>query len=343
MILVAGSRGNAGSTRAIIDGTGGRIGEIYLSVENSRWGSGRSYVYEVGFDGLAGQAAYAGQRGVSLSLAFNTVCLGRRKFTGDFMEDFRRLLREARASGIGAIILSDPFLMEAAKREMPGMAVIVSVFAEAASENRLLFYNHLGADRIIIPHELNRDLPMLERFARLSRAPLEVILNLGCSHYCPWADAHSTFTGHFCGDVREEVVGDCYTTLCNYRKLARPWEVLSQDWIRPEDVHRYEDIGISYFKIAGRATSTSWIIRTANAYLDRSWDGSLRELISPYYPFTDRMPGGKSPFAPIPNKALDGVMDRLYACGHRCGGCGVCREIFRQITGDLQQKRENTR
>ncbi len=329
MFLVVGSRGNYNSTKAIIDATDGKISEIYLSVENSRWGSGRNYVYEVDFQDISCQVGYARNFGVDISLAFNTVCFGLSKFSKEFLNDFLTLLEKAQEAGIRNIILSDPYLMEITKREAPSLRIIVSVFSEVDSELRLRFYNELGVHRIIIPHELNRNLEKLKRFVEISSCDLEVILNLGCSHYCARGDAHSMFTGHYTGNMRKRVIGDYYTSYCNRFKLNYPWKFLSQDWIRPENIYRYEEIGIKYFKVAGRATSTQWIIRTAKAYLKRSYEGNIFELISSYYPFTDRMPK-KSPFY-IPNKKIDEIIDHLYQCGHKCYKCNVCEDFYKAL------------
>ncbi len=342
MKLVAGSRGNCQSTRNIIDKTGGRISEIYISVDNTRWGSGRNYVHQVDFQEASRQVSYARRHNISLSLAFNTVCFGREKFREDFLQSFTDFLRMAESAGFSHIILSDPYLMEIVKDEFPGLGVIVSVFAEVDSENRLAFYNDLGVDRIIIPHELNRNLHRLEKFVKLSRCPLEVILNLGCTHYCARADAHSSFTGHYCGSIMQVVMGDYYTAYCNHRKLTRPWEFLCQDWIRPEDVYRYENIGIQYFKLAGRATSTRWIIRAARAYLDRCHHGNLLDLISSYYPITERACFQGGPLPPIPNKMLDKYMEELYNCSHQCDRCHRCRQIYEEITGVTAQQQALT-
>jgi collagenase-like PrtC family protease len=331
MKIVVGSRGNRKSTEAIIRGTKGRISEIYLSVENSKWGSGRNFVHDVDFREMARLSAETKKSGVRFSLAFNTVCFGREKFSKKFQDEFVEILSQAQQSGFSAIILSDPYLMEIAKNKAPDLSVIVSVFAEVDSESRLKFYNALGVDRIIIPHELNRELEKLAHFANISKCELEVIANLGCSHYCARGDSHSIFTGHYTGDIRKEIIGDCHTSFCNFYKLNFPWEILSQDWIRPEDLHRYENIGIKYLKIAGRATSTSWIIKVANAYIAQSYDGNLQDLITSYYPFTDKMQN-ENPLPPIPNKSLDLIMENLYSCGHKCSGCSFCKAQYESLS-----------
>jgi len=332
MKLVVGSRGNFNSTKAIIEGTEGRIAEVYLSVENTRFGSGRNFVHEVDIPEIARQVSFAGKYNVKISLAFNTVCFGKKKFCRSFQQDLRHLMRELESIGIDRIIVSDPYIMEIIMDEVPEVKIIVSVFSEVDSINRLEFYNRMGVDRIIIPHELNRNLGRLKEFVEKSLCDLEVILNLGCSHYCARADCHSMFTGHYTDAMRRKVFGDCYNAWCNKFKLDRPRDFLSQDWIRPEDVYRYEEIGIKYFKIAGRATSTTWVIRAANAFLDRKYSGNIFNLISTYYPFIDRMPGKKSPLF-IANRQLDKYMDILYSCGHRCDQCERCGEFYDVLIG----------
>jgi len=339
MKLVVGSRGNLKSTRAIIENTRGRIHEIYLSVKNSRFGSGRNYVHEVDISEIARQVEIADKNDIHISLAFNTVCFGAEKFSEGFRNEFIKLIGEIRKAGIDRIIISDPYMMEIVREKFPNIKIIVSVFSEVDSINRLKFYNDLGVDRIVIPHELNRNLDKLKRFVEVSECDLELLVNLGCSHYCARGDTHSMFTGHYVGEMRKKVMGDCYTAYCNRFKLNHPSDFLSQDWIRPEDIYRYEEIGIEYFKVAGRATSTSRVIKTANAYLDRSFEGNIFELISTYYPFTDRVEEMRNPDPEsqkgnplyIPNKKLDDIMDILYKCGHKCDQCGRCKSTFNSL------------
>lgn len=335
MKLVVGSRGNFESTKAIIEGTSGRISEIYVSIENSRFGSGRNYVHEIDIPEIARQVKFAEKYDVDISLAFNTVCFGLEKFKKSFRDNLVQMAGNLYNSGVHHIIISDPFIMEIIKEKVPQLKIIVSVFAEVDSLNRLEFYNKMGVDRIIIPHELNRNPEKLKTFSEKSGCDLEVILNLACYHYCARGDCHSMYTGHYTGEMRTKTFGDYYTSWCYRHKVNSPGGFLSQDWIRPEDVHRYEKMGIKYFKIAGRATATSWIIRTANAYLERSYEGNLCDLITSYYPFTDRFEGDMKPFD-YPNKNLDDIIDTLYSCGHHCEECGRCGDLENEMADERQ-------
>ena len=330
MKLVVGSRGNFNSTRAIIEGTKGKISEIYLSVANSKFGSGRNYVHEVDLSEITRQVEFAAKYNIDIAAAFNTVCFGLEKFKKSFQKEVGDLAKELYNSGVKHIIISDPFIMELVKTAAPQMKIRVSVFSEVDSLNRVEFYDKLGVNRIVIPHELNRNLPKLKTFVENSKCELEVILNLACFHYCARGDCHSMYTGHYVGEMRKQSFGDYYTNWCYRHKVNNPGSFLSQDWIRPEDIHRYEDIGIKYFKVAGRATSTSWIIRTANAYLNRSYEGNLCDLVTSYYPFTDRFKGDKKFFS-FPNKKLGKYMDTLYSCQHNCNTCHNCESMEKQV------------
>lgn len=51
-------------------------------------------------------------------------------------------------------------------------------------------------------------------------------------------------------------------------------------WIRPEDLHYYEEIGINRFKIAGRNKKTEWLVNVVKAYSERKYEGNLLDILS---------------------------------------------------------------
>ena len=51
-------------------------------------------------------------------------------------------------------------------------------------------------------------------------------------------------------------------------------------WIRPEDLHVYEALGIDDFKIIDRSRSTAWLLRATKAYATRNYDGNLLDIVS---------------------------------------------------------------
>ncbi|NQU14665.1 MAG: hypothetical protein HQ561_10970 [Desulfobacteraceae bacterium] len=73
---------------------------------------------------------------------------------------------------------------------------------------------------------------------------------------------------------------DSYLWQCTRRRLMHPELFLMSRWIRPEDLHVYEALGIEEFKIIDRSRSTAWLLRATKAYASRSYDGNLLDIVS---------------------------------------------------------------
>jgi collagenase-like PrtC family protease len=107
-------------------------------------------------------------------------------------------------------------------------------------------------------------------------------------------------------------------------KAARPADLIKAPWIRPEDLSRYEDVGIQHFKIAGREQETPWILRAVAAYSARSYQGDLNDLV-PGFDALD--PFGQFPLR-VKNALLEGFIEFFDKkdCRLGCGGCTYCDE-----------------
>jgi collagenase-like PrtC family protease len=125
-------------------------------------------------------------------------------------------------------------------------------------------------------------------------------------------------------------------------RFSDPVEFIRAPWIRPEDVGAYEEIGIDCFKIAERSQETSWILRAANAYASRKYDGDLLDIInfpeglyrfilSQQFPQRD-LPDRLKPV--IDNRKLDGFLEffRENTCRDRsCDDCGYCERVAEKV------------
>jgi hypothetical protein len=61
---------------------------------------------------------------------------------------------------------------------------------------------------------------------------------------------------------------------------VQPELFLASRWIRPEDLHLYEALGVEEFKIIDRSRSTAWLLRATKAYASRRYDGNLLDILS---------------------------------------------------------------
>ncbi len=57
---------------------------------------------------------------------------------------------------------------------------------------------------------------------------------------------------------------------------------IRSEWIRPEDLHIYEELGYDLFKIAERDIPTSVMVSRVKAYGERRYEGNLLDLIQPF-------------------------------------------------------------
>ena len=137
-------------------------------------------------------------------------------------------------------------------------------------------------------------------------------------------------------------------------------------FIRPEDLHFYEEIGIRKFKLVGRARPTEWILTALRAYSQRSYHGNFAEILGTFSLYRDiarealrflelkdidtpktlerlRKTNLFRPTIYINNKLLDGFLDffRKLDCENTsCRECGYCKRYAeRAISIDkIEQK-----
>lgn len=164
---------------------------------------------------------------------------------------------------------------------------------------------------------------------------------------------HANFQSHAsqCNHVTDGFALDYYMLRCTERKLQHPEELLKSQWIRPEDMYIYEELGYHKFKLTERMKTTEKIAATAQSYSERKYEGNLLSLLNSRMAEADfEMPNFskniKEDFAPsdkmrqvyrllfsfqasIDNKSMEGFLEgfRSKRCDRMdCDKCGYCAE-----------------
>ncbi|MFH1563785.1 MAG: hypothetical protein ABIF11_10290, partial [Nitrospirota bacterium] len=148
---------------------------------------------------------------------------------------------------------------------------------------------------------------------------------------------------------------------CKYMRIANPINFIRAGWIRPEDVHFYEEVGIDSLKIVDRTRPTDAIALVVESYDKREYNGNLMDL----FPSLSRdsfFAGGnkiwrgfKYFFRPfymnlfsiykfarldpklhvyIDNCALNGFIEHFLKINCRslsCKNCGYCEKVTREV------------
>lgn len=250
-------------------------------------------------------------------------------------------------SSIGAdsVTVTIPYLVELIKRQFPQLKIRVSTIAHVNSVARAKLFESLGADSITLDINVNRDFTVLKAIRDAVSCELTVLLNNLCLYQCPYEYYHHDGLGH--ASQSYNPAGGCYVDYCVLRctldRLCDISQVIKCRWVRPEDIHVYEDIGIDMFKISGRSMPSERILHAARAYSSRHYQGNLYDIMNVITPklgfINSALPGGQNngigalPKFYIDNQALEGFIDffRKQNCLSGCAHCDYCQRIAGKV------------
>lgn len=217
---------------------------------------------------------HAHQNGMTFNYTFNSPCMANQEYTAEGRRELYRLLEWLSFVQVDSVTVSIPILIEAIKKDFPELEVKVSSSVCVDSVIKAKRYEALGADCIVLdPMVVNRDFRMLKAIRKATDIDLELIVNNNCLWHCPFLSYHQSCMGHASqnGDNKDKLppYDYCYLNGCALKRATDAAAVLMADWIRPEDLIYYEDIGYSKFKIIDRATPVEFLIERARAYSNR--------------------------------------------------------------------------
>lgn len=264
-------------------------------------------------DDIIGHAAKAQSLGLNFLYLLNGRCehldFSQPLVQRQVLEEVDWIVNSVRANGV---VIADFRLASLVRSVYPAhiLKVVVSTIAGVRTMADLEPWLPLQIEGVVLHHDVARDFSAIRRLVKQLRekAPdveLELLLNESCLHGCASREKHyarlaSATMGYIEG----------FQQNCNLLKFQDPSLVLAADWIRPEDLSFYREIGIRRFKIAGREMSASWLDRTVTAFVTGQFNGNLIELL------TMTPPGlfVKSPEVFfLDNGSLTGFLHRLIA------------------------------
>jgi len=303
-------------------------------------------------------------RGIGFNYLINPACMDNAEFTRRGLGKLDRLLDFVEEAGADSVTISLPSLLPFIKKRHPKLKVRVGVFARVDSVAKARFWEELGADCITLESiSVNRDFETLAAIRATVGLELQLIANSNCLMFCPLSGQHMVNLSHASqkGHKSRGFMIDYCVLRCSWMKLMDQTHYLRSEFIRPEDVHAYREMGFDSLKILERGAPTSIMARRVRAYSEGSFDGNLLELIQPFG-YTEKSGGGLMNFlrylarpwsaragglmmlrrlaekrgmlspldgSPVyvDNRMLDGFIDgfRNKPCrASDCDGCGYC-------------------
>ena len=216
-----------------------------------------------------------------------------------------------------------------------------SAICEITTPDKALFYKEFGIRRLVVDPDITRDFNRLRLISRVLDGNVELIVNNVCLKHCAYKMFHYNHEAHSTPDNHSQTTHDYYYNRCAMQKAKDLKNVIRLNWVRPEDLKYYLQIGIRYFKIQGRQNVEKGNpLKTVEAYMKESFQGNLYDLITIFAPYTSFQPY-------INNKKLDGFVKRFFDdptfCQNTCRTCGYCESYARKSmdpeeTGELNQQ-----
>jgi len=221
--------------------------------------------------------------GLKFNYLLNASCLDNQEFTILGQRKIHKLLDWLTDLSVDAVTISIPYLLQLIKKQYPHFKVCISVMAGVNTPERAKYWQDLGADVITLYSvDVNRDFPLLRVIRKRVNCELQLIANNGCLLNCPFSQYHGVIVSHASQSTHklQGFMIPYYIINCRYLRLTDPVNYIRSDWIRPEDIHYYEDIGIDSLQLTEGSTTTEVISKTIDAYINRYYDGNLIDILS---------------------------------------------------------------
>ncbi len=234
---------------------------------------------------LAEHVEHARSKGMGFNYLMNAACHGNQESTRQGQRAFEKLLGWVTSLGIPSVTVATPQLLTLIKTRYPHLRVRVSLFGGVDRVQKARMWEDLGADCIVLDGMLvNRELGSLANIRKHLSCDLELLVNNSCLQSCALSPSHMTGLAHASKstDPTKSFFIDWCFLKCTQMKLSNPVNYIRSEWIRPEDLHIYEELGYDLFKIAERDIPTPIMVRRVKAYAERRYDGNLLDLVQPY-------------------------------------------------------------
>ncbi|MDD4156429.1 MAG: U32 family peptidase [Candidatus Cloacimonetes bacterium] len=235
-------------------------------------------------------------------------------------------------AGIKTFIVANPYLISMIKHICPDSSIVASINMQTSSFFKFDSLLNYGCSSVVFDRTINRNIHFLKSITKYSDN-YSLLVNSICLFDCPLQQYHANENGFRSSlndiEIDEELYCNQY---CNSTLKAQQYNILKSTWIRPEDISRYEEIGVKNFKIQGRTLESDVLISIIRSYLLRKTsDNRLFHIF----------PGLEYDFPELNNKLLNTKIDDLnfidyffnnkLNCSTDCNSCNHCLKTFNKL------------
>ncbi len=271
--------------------------EIYGKLTSDFFGGGRPsfYLPEVDRPALERYVRKTHEHGVRFNYLLNALAMGNTEFTREGQHQMNELLEWLDGIGVDSVTVSSISFLRLIKKRYPRIKVRVSAHCFTDNPRKVRFWVDNGADYIVVSEvNLHREFEILRAMRKAAGdVELQLIVNNWCRQDCAIAGIHAVGLNAASQTGSKGFPLDYCSVACNQLRLREPVNYLRANWIRPEDLPIYEEMGFHNFKIVERNTPTQILLDRVAAYAARRYDGNLLDLVQ-NYAYAEEKFGGKS-------------------------------------------------
>src|SRR5512142_1401312 len=263
------------------------VTEVFGKLSSDRVGGGRAsfMLPPLSRRRFERHVGLARTKGIGFNYLLNPACMDNREYTRQGQREIEALLEYIESVGVSAVTISLPFLLPVIKKRHPRLKVRVGVYARVDNIPKARYWEDNGADCITLESlSINRDFGLLAALRKALTMELQLIVNANCQLFCPLSGQHMVNLSHASqkGHPTGGFMIDWCVMRCSYDKLTDPAQYLRSEFIRPEDLGIYLDMGYDSFKVLERGAPTPVLTKRVKAYSEGRYDGNLLDLIQPF-------------------------------------------------------------
>lgn len=224
----------------------------------------------------------AHRRGLQFNYLMNGTCFDNLEISKKGYRDIRKTLDWLSEINVDGISVSLPMVLEIIKKNYPHFSISASVQVRIDSFEKARYWQNLGADKVNISYvDINKNFDEIKKIKEKTTCKIQTIANLMCMSKCPMVTLHANYNAHASqkNHVMNNFSFDYYLFSCAEKLLSNPVEILKSAFIRPEDLHYYEECGVDNIKLVERSMTTEALALIVKAYTERSYDGNMMDLI----------------------------------------------------------------
>lgn len=314
--LSVGFNGDIENLKKILSNKQHRIETIYTGGYLKEVSSGRVQ-YSENKEKLKEIIDISHKHNVKIAITLNSPCNVKPKSDENWWKQLTEYIIDLEKIGVDSVIVAHPFIMEVVK-EKTKLELIASVICDVTSVRAAMYYEQMGVDVIVPSASVNYDLELLKDMKRnLKKARIKLLINEPCLGNCPWRKFHHNAICHASkkGEDRD------YAEKCTGLYNEKPYFMLTNNVVRPEDLKKYEGI-CDYFKLVGRTTDSDTLYNMVEAYSNGYYKGNLNDIVDKGFAQTIN----------IPNEKLNnGFFEHKLSCKKNCLNCSYCKELYKKI------------